>query len=463
MANQNVPFPIVGGANRTRSAAADSQTTVNLFPEFDAESRGKGTLYGVPGLTEFCDTGTGTCRGAHVMSGIAYFVYGGTLFQVLSDGTAGSLGAIGGTSPVSMADNGTQMLIVNGAQGYVYATGTGLTSVTDADFLPSYTCDYISGYFIVAEVGTGTWAVSEPDDPLSWNPLNRAVAESSPDGIQAIKKFNGEIHILGDSSREVWYNAANPTASPFSPNKGASIDRGCIAKYSVDSDLYAIYWLGDDLVVYAASNYSPTPISNDALNYDIANTPNPQDAIGFCYQDQGHYYYVLTFPEGKTWVYDITTKLWHRRQSIGVERWRGQWAVRCYGKTLFGDFTSSLIGESDYDAFTEYGDALRWERTAAPLTQGNNGIFLDRFEIVLESGTGAGAVNPAVFLEYSTDGGRTFCDPIAANYGKVGEYKWRTFWCQLGYGENFSLRIWGSDPYRRNIVDASISFEVGQP
>lgn len=463
MANQNVPFPIIGGANRTRSAAADSQTTVNLFPEFDQEARGKGALYGVPGLTQFSDTNIIGCRGSVVMDGVPFFVYGGTLFQVLSDGSAGALGSIGGAGVVSMATNGTQILIVNGAQGWVYSAGTGLQNITDSDFLPSYTCDYISGYFIVAEVGTGTWGVSELDDATSWNAINRGNAESSPDGIQAIKRFNGEVHILGENSREVWYNAANPTANPFSPNQGAQIDRGTIARYSVDSDVHGIYWLGDDLVVYMASPYAPVPISSDAINYDISRTPNPQDARGFCYQDQGHFYYVLSFPEGKTWVYDITTKLWHQRKSFGQSNWRGIWPCRAYGQWLFGDTIGTVVGKQDYDVFTEYGDALRWERTAAPLTQGNNTIFLDRVEIVMESGTGANSTNPVCYLEVSTDGGRTFADPVAANYGKAGDYRWRTFWCGLGSGENFTLRFWGSDPYRRNIVDASVSFDVGAP
>ena len=434
-----------------------------MFPEFDETARGKGALYGIPGLTLFSEPTSGYCRGSTVMGGTAYFVYGGQLYQVLSNGTAGALGAVGGTGPVSIANNGTQMLIVNGSQGYVYTTGTGMANIVDADFLASYTCDYISGYFIVAGVGSGTWAVSELDDAMSWNALNRGVAESSPDGIVAIKKFNGEVHILGENSREVWYNAANPTANPFSPNQGAQIDRGCIARYSVATDMNAIYWLGDDLVVYAASQYTPTPISNNAINFDIANTANPEDAIGFTFNDQGHYYYVLSFPDGKTWVYDITTKLWHRRQSYGIDRWRAVWPVFAYGKTLFGDYLDNVIGEQDYDTFTEYGDYLKWERTCQPITQGNNLIFMDRFEIVMESGTGPNITNPVVYLEYSTDGGRTFCDPIAANYGMAGHYRWRTFWTALGSGENFTMRIWGSDAFRRNIVDASISFDVGAP
>jgi hypothetical protein len=463
LGKQNIPFPFLGGANRTRSAAADAQTTVNLYPEIDPEARGKGVLYGIPGLTQFADTGTAVCRGSHVMAGVAYFVNGTVLYQVLSNGTAGALGFIGGTGPVSMADNGTKMLIVNGSQGYVYSTGTGLSTITSAGFPASYTCAYLAGYFIVAAVGTGEMAPSEPDDPFTWNPLNRFTAESQPDGIQAIARFNGELHALGDVTREVFYINNNPTGAPLSPNNGAQIDRGCIAKYSAATDMTAVYWLGDDLVVYAASQYTPAPISNNAVNYDISITANPENAIGFTFQDQGHYFYALTFPTGKTWVYDITTQLWHRRQSFGIDRWRAVWPCKAYGKWLFGDCQSDLIGEQDYDAFTEYGDFLRWERTCAPLTQGNNGIFLDRFEVVMESGTGDPDVNPVVNLEYSTDGGRTFCDPIEANYGAAGEYRWRTFWCGLGYGENFTMRIWSADAYRRNIVDASISFEVGAP
>lgn len=462
MGARTVQFPILGGTNRHRSVSADAQTTVNLYVDLDDQARAKGSLIGIPGLVEFSDTGSTGCRGSCLMGDIPYFVVGNTLYQILSDGTAGSLGAIGGTGPVGMATNGIQLLIVNGSQGYVYTTGTGLVSITDADFLPSYTCDYISGYFIVAEVGTGTWAVSAVDDATSWNAIDRANAESSPDGIQAIRKFNGEIHILGTNSREVWYNAANPVANPFTPNQGAQVDRGCLAKFSVATDSRAIYWLGDDLVVYAASHYTPEPIS-DAINYDLTTETAPEDAIGFCFQDQGHFFYCLTFPSGKSYVYDTTTGLWHRRVSFGMDRWRAVWPVKAYGKLLFGDSATGKIGYATYSAFTEYGNTMRWERTFPPLTQGTNLIFLDRFELVMESGTGGLGVNPVCYLETSTDGGRTYCDPIEANYGAVGQYTWRTFWCGLGSGENFNIRVWGSDPYCRNIVDGSISFEVGQP
>ncbi len=456
-----MPFPVIGGSDHFRSTPSDAQTTINLYAEFDKDARGKGVLYGIPGLTLFGEVGSGPIRGCQVMAGVAYVVSGNGLYQLLSDGTSGLLGAIGGTGPVGMANDGVRMLLVNGSQGYVYTTGTGLTTITDADFLQSYTCGYISGYFIVAGGGTTTWATSALNDPTTWNALDRGTVDVTAGNIQAVIPFNGEVHVFLSNSRTVWYDAANPTALPFSQNVGATINLGCLAKYSVAADMTAVYWLGSDGVVYRASSYSPEPISDPAMNYEISITTNPQDAIGFVFQDTGHYFYCLSFPDGKTWVYDITTKLWHQRQSYGIDRWRAQWPITAYGKTLWGDYISGNVGYTGYGVFTEYGDPLRWERTMAPLAQGGRLIFLDRFEIVMESGVGVGAVNPVINLEYSTDGGRTFCDPIEANYGAVGQYRWRTFWCGLGSGENFDLRIWSADPYTRNIVDGSISFDLG--
>jgi hypothetical protein len=53
------------------------------------------------------------------------------------------------------------------------------------------------------------------------------------------------------------------------------------------------------------------------LEYAIQSYGNITDAIGYTYQQDGHPFYVLIFPSAEaTWVYDVSTQLWHERAGV---------------------------------------------------------------------------------------------------------------------------------------------------
>src|SRR5574343_1014520 len=153
----NVRLDFLGGSNRTRSPVSDSQTTVNYYFEAHEDGRSGGVLYSTPGLTQFADTTVGPCRGMSVMAGVLYVVSGTGLYSIDSAGNETYLGAIGGTDPVGIDNNGTQLMIVTGTQGYIYTVTGGLVYITDPDFQPSYTCDVVDSYFVIAYAGTDQW------------------------------------------------------------------------------------------------------------------------------------------------------------------------------------------------------------------------------------------------------------------------------------------------------------------
>lgn len=457
----NVKLDFIGGSNRTRSPVSDSQTAINYYVETDKAGRSGGVLYSTPGLTEFAEVGQGPCRGLSVMGNRLYGVFGNSLYRINSDGTADNLGPIGESGPVGIDNNGTQLMVVTGAQGYIYTTGGGLVSITDPDFQPSYTCDVVDSYFVIAYVGTNQWAVSAINDGTSWNALDYSSATSSFGNIVAVKGFRSEVWVFKRLTTEVWYNAANAVGNPFSRQESGIMQRGCAARYSVATDANAIYWLADDGRVYAAQGYTPQPISSYAVEYDIGQTDNIQDARGFTYTMEGHSFYVLSFPDGKTWVYDTGEGVWHQRVSLDSTRWRGEWYANCYRRHLVGDATTGQVGELSLDVYEEYGDDMRSERIGTVLSSDGRQLFVNRVEVFMESGKGSLTENPKVYLEVSTDGGRTWSDPMETNTGLTGAYRTRCVWGPLGSGENFMFKVWTTDPYCRNIVAASIDAEAG--
>src|SRR5216684_282294 len=67
----------------------------------------------------------GKIRLLWVMSGILYAVSGSELYQISTNRTAQFLGNIGSNSgPITASDNGSQLVIINNGQGFVYSTST---------------------------------------------------------------------------------------------------------------------------------------------------------------------------------------------------------------------------------------------------------------------------------------------------------------------------------------------------
>jgi hypothetical protein len=107
---------------------------------------------------------------------------------------------------VSIADNGTQMMIVDGTYGYIYNTSTNVfAQITDVDFPANpVTVTFLAGRFVVNLVGSSRFYVSDLYDGLSWDALNFANAETSPDPISAVLASNGQLILLGTRTTEYW-------------------------------------------------------------------------------------------------------------------------------------------------------------------------------------------------------------------------------------------------------------------
>jgi hypothetical protein len=100
--------PILGSAYVARSVNAADNRMVNLFPEIVPEGgKEPAFLQRAPGLTTLATLGTGPVRGLWTFGNYGYAVSGSTLYQIDSNWDAVAKGTVGGSGPVSMADNGT--------------------------------------------------------------------------------------------------------------------------------------------------------------------------------------------------------------------------------------------------------------------------------------------------------------------------------------------------------------------
>lgn len=456
----------------SKSRPLSSERAINVYAEREpSDAKSPITVFGVPGLTQFAECGTGPIRGMHVMGDTLYVVSGNLLYSVASDGTSTVLGgSISGNGVVCMMDNGLQVMILNGVYGYVYAESTGFQVVTSSNFHASSQGTFFDNYFVMAWDGTNKFFISASLDGTTYSGLDFASAQVSPDYVLAVVNQQQNLLVFGQKTIETWYDAGSVNF-PFQRVDGGTVERGCAAALTPVKEDNSVFFLGDDIVFYRLDGVFPRRVSTHAIEDAWQRYSTVSDAFTFSYTFEGHKFIVLTFPTANaTWVYDISTGLWHERDSVdefnnSYGRWRGQCVAEIYNRILIGDAYSGKIGYLDDAVYTEFGNSIHGVMVSPVIHNDRRRVFMSRFELDIEQGvgttTGQGS-NPQIMLSWSDDGGRVFKSPqIWHGMGKLGEYSTRVFWTRLGQSRNRMMRVEISDPVRRNIIAAHADLTVG--
>lgn len=457
-------IPFGEQAYAARSLNANAQELINLFPEINPPSSKDGIVtYPTPGFALFVEVGTGPIRGMLEFNGDLYAVSGTAFFKIDPFGTTTNLGTLAGTSRVSMARNDLEIIIVNGEQGYTYSVANGYAQITDTDFIKADVVGYLSKRFILPVKNTNQFNISNAFDGTAYGALDFSVVITNPENIVSILTDHAECWLFAEKSINIWIYNNQEVDFPFSEIQGATVEKGCGAIHSPVKLDNTVYWLGDDLSIYSADGYRPLRISTHAIDKEIRSYSAAADAFGYSYHEEGHPFYVITFPSGDaTWVFDASmrdpTQAWHQRRSGLTGRHRANAYAKAFDRHFIGDYQSGMIYESSLDYYSDNGNIIFRTATTPTIHADRNRVFMDRLEIDIESGegltTGQGS-DPQAMLTYSDDGGRTWSNEKFASMGKLGEYRKRLKFHNLGsfYQRIFKLRI--SDPIRTVIIDAN--------
>jgi len=440
-----------------RSKSIDTRRFINLYPELNSQSsKGVASLVATPGLNLFASV-AGAIRGAEQMGSLSYFVSAGTLYELNSAGSTTSRGTLNTTSGrVSMSNNGTQLMIVDGTNGYIYTPSTTtFAQIGDADFPNGCQfVDFLDGFFIVENADTNQFNISAAYDGTSWDALDFASAEGNPDSILRCFVDHKELWLFGEYSTEVWYNSGGADF-PFAYR--TYMEHGCAAPNSVSKADNSVFWLAEsergEKMVVKATGYQPQRISNHSVEFAIDSYSVISDAWGFSYSEEGHSFYVLTFPTaGKTWVYDSSTNLWHERSSK-VNQADTRWVPNAYfyawGKHLVGDYQSGSIYSLSHAAYTDNGVTIQRDFYTNHISNDEERIFIDSIEAVMSRGIGTDTgqgVNPQIMMRHSNDGGYTYGNEKWRDVGKIGKYKTRAKWNRLGMARDHVFHFRMTDP-----------------
>jgi len=475
-------LPIANGFYVSDSLPISAQECTNWYPNIaQGPALSQETLFGTDGLEELANVNLiqDQNRGAHEMAGKPYFVNGGRLYRLdqsivntVATYSLTFIGDIEGSTRVSMADNGTQlMILVPSGKGYIYNHVTdSFQEITDSDFTangaPQFVV-FIDGYFLVT-TNTKKFIVSSINNGLSYNALDFGTAESDPDDIVAPVVYKNQLFISGGQTFEAFQNIGGADF-PFQ-RTGLFLQKGCFAPYSLINAQDTFMWIGggenESPAIWALNGNSTVKISTTAIDSILSGLTDSQisDAYAWAYAQKGAYFIGFSLPS-TTLVYDTTSQRWHERKSI-IENDEGAFRVsaivKAYGQVLCGDTVDGRIGRLDPDVYTEYNQTIIRRIATQPFQNMMQSLFFPSLELTVESGVGnTDAPDPQIVLERSLDG-KTWQDPRPRGIGKQGEYSRRAIWRKNGRAARFEIfRFTLSDAVKPVIIQLTANMIGG--
>jgi len=473
-------IPLTNGFYVSDSLPLSHQQCINLIPVVQQQQTlSQRQLIGSAGIRQILTTGNDANRGSWDLSGVPYLVNGSALYRIdraFPDGvetfTAVDLSAaetpavsITGTGRVSMADNGTQLMVLvpgSPSTGYIYSVAGGLIEITDPDFSangePQYVV-FIDGYF-ACSTDSKKWIISALNDGTSWDALDFGSAESDPDAIVAPIVYNNQIYLTGSETTEGFQNIGG-AGFPFQ-RSNIFLDKGCYAPFTLVATNQRFFMVGggkdEDPAIWMFQGNQFQKISTNAIDTILSSYSDSvvNAAFALSWAKRGQYFVSFTFTD-RTLVFNMTTGLWHEQKSgipnsdgdLVQSAWRVNSLVSAYGYTIVGDAEDGRVGILDTELLSEYDNNLIRLFNPPVIANGGNPFRMPMIELTIESGIGDLEVeDPQISMALSKDG-KTFNYERNRSMGKIGEYGRRVVWRKNGRFPRFCVpqfRI--SDPIK---------------
>ena len=382
---------------------------------------------------------------------------------------------------------------------------------SDGAFTGGSIVDIVDNYFVYNRPSTQQWAASNLLSPITYG-LSYASKFTGPDNLVSLVCDHGQVYLLGEQTSEVW---ADQGTFPFAFQRipGSSSQHGLAAANSIarlgNSFAYVAKNNRGQAEIVIMNGYFPQRISTHAVENTLVNQ-NISDAIAYTYQLEGHECYVVTFPSlDITWVYDITTQLWHKwlwtDSQNNYHRHRSNCSAFFQNVVLVGDWQNGQIYQLDPNNYTDNSDAIRRLRRCPHLTTDLQRQYFDELQIQFQPGVGTTGLsntegnlvgdpliigplntysigfnndiiiglnqnlnaltpttNPQAMLRWSSDGGSTWSNEHWSAIGKTGKYNNRIIWRRLGWARDRIYEVVVTDPINAVIVSANLKASAGE-
>lgn len=353
---------------------------------------------------------------------------------------------------VFIADNGNSQIAISDLNFYyVYNYGTGVFETYDLGYKPGPIWPQGSRIFATI-LGSNTFRYSAPNDAKSWDV--RDGGEIGNDRIQTGCGLGNVVFVFGSKIAQVWVNLGTATA-PYKLNSSINILYGTANRNSVAAAFGKVVWLGSNNEannsILMSDGGIPRPVSTPGIDFLISELKEPQNCVGFLFEEDGHTFYQLTFlssQDNVTLVYDFTSGEFLNASDENLNQHIARNIVFFNGDYYFISNKNAKLYRLSSDLYTYDGAIIPRIRITPPFRLPTYKFFaIKNMQLIAEQGETNLPMN--VDLSLSKDGGRTFGNVMRRQLGALGNRRAVTQWQKLGWNNYFcfQFRFYGANRF----------------
>lgn len=344
---------------------------------------------------------------------------------------------------------------------YSYATNvlTQLTSTKLVISSPGY-ITFQNGRFIVPDTSTNLWYISGVGDTtFSATSQFQGALQTKPDTCQAIIRFPGKgnlLLVMGNVVTEQWQDIG-AQLFPYQRTPYSNIDYGCLNPASIDENEDIACWVAGNeksgaFIMFTDGN-GVKRISNDGIDFKLANLIDPTNVYGYLFRQDGHLIYVATWPtDGISYAYDFNTQEFSTLSNENLNAYIAKDVVYFNGNYYFVSTIDGNIYQMSSNFYTyDYGNGNVFEipriRIPPPIRMPDQSRFITGYMgFTIEQGQFSydyrdtrSLLSDEQLNPITTQGGQPSLVPLA--YPNQNQYTQRGAQQYIGNGYNFRTNV----------------------
>lgn len=345
-----------------------------------------------------------------------------------------------------------------------YLNNSFTKATLDVDFVPGYIC-FQDGYFIAPNLRTiasngsaqSQWRLSDLNNGLSWpaGSPNVGPFQTKPDRPLATVRLPGKgnlLFVFGGTVTESWTDTGQQLF-PYQKNTYMNIDYGCLNPATIAVSDRFIIWLGvnekSGAVIMFSDGGAPQQISNDGINFRLAQLTNPENSYGFLFKQDGHLIYQFTFPDDNlSMAYDFNTQKFFTLTDTEMNYHIAKRVVYFNNAYYFVSFNDGNL----YEMSTKYTTFDNREIPRIRVCKNKrlpdaSRMIISNLTFTLEQGQGV--LGSAIDFSMSKDGGQSFGSVYRKELNTIGHRLNQFNLWNLGSANDFitQFRFWGFDRF----------------
>lgn len=361
-------------------------------------------------------------------------------------------------------DNASNIAICDKKNIYIYNysdSAGGFYTIT-LDFIPGY-ITFGTGQFIASVLNPdpenlGFWRLSDYDDNSfvffptagSTDPVGPNYVgdfQTKGDVVQAVIPLpsrGNNVLVFGKIVTELWVQAGLP-AFPYQKNTAYNLDYGCINPATIAwLDKYVV-WVGGNQQAGATIMFTDgseiQQISNDGINFKLAELTKPQDCYGFLFRQDGHLFYVVTFyTDNLSYAYDFNTQKFFTLTDENGNYYVAQKVVFFNNKYYFISINDGNFYELSSTIYTYDGHEIPRVRICKNFRLPDASRFaINMITFTIEEGESDEI--QYVQLSYSKDGGQSFSSMDTKQLNQLGKRQNRLRFWSKGVANDFAMQF----------------------